>query len=174
MSTAYCHPADARADAKTIDGWIDDALYGADIRLELITTSSTGFAAGHAPGPFTGFGGAVSTFIGAPVFASLESAAASETGLVSAFGVASGSTTAAVPLVGTTMDVGTATITKTNGRSSSTPSTSAVRGTTLNAAGSSSAAAAVSPAPTFASSSGAALQLCLYLVLPSLVISRIL
>ncbi|KAL9594595.1 MAG: hypothetical protein Q9179_005319 [Wetmoreana sp. 5 TL-2023] len=110
MSTAYCSPADGRTDTKTINGWIDGATFGADMRLEPLTVIATATTvpslAGPQPHPITGSAGAVQTDIDESVFDSLLSAASTETGYVSAIGQGSN--------------------TKTSGQTSSTATSSAI------------------------------------------------
>ncbi|KAL8958889.1 MAG: hypothetical protein Q9193_004137 [Seirophora villosa] len=144
MSTAYCSPTAGRTDTNTIDGWVDNAAYGANIRLEPITTIPTGFAAAPAPSPFTGLGDEATTVIGASVFASLESAAATETALVSAISVS-----AATTAVSVSSSSGTATeaSTTSDGGSSSSLQVGATGSITSNAA----AASTTAPAPSHSS-----------------------
>ncbi|CAL8579922.1 hypothetical protein XPA_005653 [Xanthoria parietina] len=88
MSTSFCSPDGGRTNTKTIDGWFDGKVYGADPidRLMPITTIPT-----DAPSPNTGIGSdAVETVIAETVFDSLISAASTETGLVSAIGSTGG------------------------------------------------------------------------------------
>ncbi|KAI4221579.1 MAG: hypothetical protein LQ349_007810 [Xanthoria aureola] len=88
LSTSFCSPDGGKTNTKTIDGWFDGKVYGADPigRLMPITTIPT-----DAPSPNTGIGSdAVETVIAETVFDSLISAASTETGLVSAIGSAGG------------------------------------------------------------------------------------
>ncbi|KAI4113504.1 MAG: hypothetical protein LQ345_005533 [Seirophora villosa] len=144
MSTAYCSPTAGRTDTNTIDGWVDNAAYGANIRLEPITTIPTGSAAAPAPSPFTGLGDDATTVIGASVFASLESAAATETALVSAISVSAATTPVSV-----SSSSGTATeaSTMSDGGSSSTLQLAATGSITSNAA----PASTTVPAPSYSS-----------------------
>lgn len=84
MSTSFCSPNGGRTNTKTIDGWMDSNTYHLDQanRLRPITTIPT-----DEPSPNTGIGGsAVETVIAETVFDSINSAASTETGLVSAIG----------------------------------------------------------------------------------------
>ncbi|KAL8992393.1 MAG: hypothetical protein Q9169_007136 [Polycauliona sp. 2 TL-2023] len=86
MSTSFCEPDGNRYNTKTIDGWMDYNTYdiGQINRMIPITTIPTDVA---TP---TGTGGDVAETVNAEtVFDSLISAAATETGLVSAIGSAS-------------------------------------------------------------------------------------
>ncbi|KAI4130745.1 MAG: hypothetical protein LQ338_001581 [Usnochroma carphineum] len=198
MSTAYCSPADGRTDTKTIDGWIDDATYGADIHLEPITTVPNNNVAAPTPspltgpngavqtdisesafdsivgadtsGPFTGLGGAASTVIGTSVFASLESAAATETAMVSALGQSSTTATTGQTSVTTSMMGASSPATSsTTGGTSVASQTSPVGGTTSSTVGSSSPTAVASPSSTSDASGLVAFQLWHYLLLSFLI-----
>ncbi|KAL8725478.1 MAG: hypothetical protein Q9181_006409 [Wetmoreana brouardii] len=75
MSTAYCSPADGMTNTKTIDGWIDGATFGADMRLEpltvIVTVTTAPSSAGPQPHPVTGSDDAMQTDIDESVFDSL-------------------------------------------------------------------------------------------------------
>ncbi|KAL9001788.1 MAG: hypothetical protein Q9188_005245 [Gyalolechia gomerana] len=90
MSITSDHPSIGRSSLEAIEKWVEAAISKRDIQLEPITTIPTGVATQPLDvlisGPYTGIGDAASTVIGASVFDSIISAAATETETVSAIG----------------------------------------------------------------------------------------
>lgn len=90
MSITSDHPSIGRSSLEAIEKWVEAAISKRDIHLEPITTIPTGVATQpldvSIPGSYTGIGDAASTVIGASVFDSIISAAATETETVSAIG----------------------------------------------------------------------------------------
>ena len=86
ISSSFCSPPEGRTNTRTIDGWMDQATQGADVRLVPNTVIATisSLPPELQPHAITGPNGAVQTDIDESVFESLISAASLETGSVSA------------------------------------------------------------------------------------------